>query len=63
MRPSQTDADNAYQRGVPNIVVYESAQGIVAEGAGPNRRGGDPGRALAPAGGYPGNSVDNRGCP
>ena len=64
MRPSQVDADNGYLRGVPNTVVYETAPGIIgAQGAGPNRRGGDPARALPPQYGFPGNSVDNRGCP
>lgn len=67
MRPSQQDEDVAFKVGVPDIVVYESGSGngasaIVASGVGPNRRGGAPDRAGAPADGFPGNSVDNRGC-
>lgn len=67
MRPSQQDEDIAFRVGVPDIVVFESdyrngASVLTAWGVGPNRRGGAPDRAGAPADGFPGNSVDNRGC-
>ncbi len=67
MRPSQQDEDVAFKVGVPDIVVYESgfqngASQLTAWGVGPNRRGGAPDRAGAPGDGFPGNSVDNRGC-
>jgi hypothetical protein len=67
MRPSQQDEDIAFKVGVPDIVVFESdyrngASVLTAWGVGPNRRGGAPDRAGAPAEGFPGNGVDNRGC-
>ena len=67
MRPSQQDEDVAFKAGVPEIVVFESgfqngASELTAWGVGPDRRGGVPYRAGPPGDGFPGNSVDNRGC-
>lgn len=69
MGPSGGDETFGFQRGVPALVVFETAfangrsvLGVLS--VGPNRRGGAPNdpRTRPPSEGFPGNSVDNRGC-